>query len=203
MVTGVDFATHMLTLARARCPDAAFHDGDAENLPFEAGRFDAVVCSLGFPHFPNPERAIAEAFRVLTSGGRYAFTCWTPPARNPFMHLILGSVQRHGTMDVDLPPGPSLFRFGDPTAGERALRTGGFVTVSVTEPPMVWPFVAPEEVVPGVVASTARLGPLLAMQSAEQRRNIEHAIIEGARTYATGGGVEIPTAVVLAVACKP
>jgi SAM-dependent methyltransferase len=203
MVTGVDFAKHMLTIARARCPEAEFHDGDAENLPFEAGRFDAVVCSLGFPHFPNPERAIAEAFRVLTPGGRYAFTCWTPPARNPFMNLILGSVQRHGTMDVDLPPGPSLFRFGDPTECERALRTGGFVTVSVAELPMVWPFAAPEEVVLGVVASTARLGPLLAMQSAEQRRNIEHAIIEGARTYATGGGVEIPTAVVLAVARKP
>lgn len=62
MVTGVDFATQMLTMARARCPDATFQDGDAEQLPFEAGRFDAVVCSLGFPHFPNPERAIAEAF---------------------------------------------------------------------------------------------------------------------------------------------
>lgn len=119
------------------------------------------------------------------------------------MHLILGAVQRHGTMDVDLPPGPSLFRFGDPDECERVLHAGGFVAVAVTELPMVWPFAAPEEVVPGVVASTARLGPLLAMQSAEQRRNIAPAIIEGARTYATGEGVEIPTAVALAVARKP
>jgi hypothetical protein len=119
------------------------------------------------------------------------------------MNLILGPVPRHGTMDVDLSPGPSLVRFGEPTECERALRTGGFVTVSVTELPMVWPFAAPEEVVPGVIASAARLGPLLAMQSVEQRRNIEHTIIEGARTYATGGGVEIPTAVVLAAANKP
>ena len=88
----------MLTLARARCPEAAFQDGDAEGLPFEAGRFDAVVCSLGFPHFPHPERAIAEAYRVLKPGGRYAFTCWTPPVRNPFMGLLFGAVQTHGTL---------------------------------------------------------------------------------------------------------
>jgi SAM-dependent methyltransferase len=203
VVTGLDFAQNMLTIARARCPDAAFHEGDAEDLPFEAGQFDAVVCSLGFPHFPHPARAIAEAFRVLTPGGRYAFTNWTPPARNSFMGLLFGAVQTHGTVEVDLPPGPSLFHFGDPTECDRALRAGGFVSVSVTEIPMLWPFSAPEEVVPGVVASTARLGPLLSMQTEEQRRNIDTAIIEGAKTYTTSKGVEIPTAVVLAVARKP
>jgi ubiquinone/menaquinone biosynthesis C-methylase UbiE len=203
IVTGLDFATNMLTIARARCPEAAFHEGDAEDLPFEAGQFDAVVCSLGFPHFPNPDRAIAEAFRVLTPGGRYAFTNWTPPARNPFMGLLFGAVQTHGTVEVALPPGPSLFRFGDPAECERALSAGGFVPLSVTEIPMLWPFAAPEAVVPGVVASTARLGPLLSLQTEAQRRNIETAIIEGANTYTTSQGVEIPTAVVLAVARKP
>jgi SAM-dependent methyltransferase len=203
IVTGVDFAKQMLVIARIRCPEAAFHEGDAEHLPCEAGQFDAVVCNLGFPHFPNPERAIAEAFRVLTPGGRYAFTCWTPPAHNPFMGLLFGAVHTHGTTAVDLPPGPSLFRFGDPAECERALRAGGFTVVSVTELPMVWPFAAPEEVVPGVVASTARLGPMLARQTEAQRRNIETAIIEGAKAYTTNTGVEIPTAVVLAVVRKP
>jgi ubiquinone/menaquinone biosynthesis C-methylase UbiE len=203
IVTGLDFATKMLTIARVRCPDAAFHEGDAEDLPFEEDQFDAVVCNLGFPHFPHPDRAIAEAFRVLTPGGRYAFTNWTPPARNPFMGLLFSAVQTHGTVEVALPPGPSLFRFGDPAECERALREGGFVLVSVTEIPMLWPFAAPEAVVPGVVASTARLGPLLSLQTEEQRRNIETAIIEGAKTYTTSKGVEIPTAVVLAVARKP
>ena len=160
-------------------------------------------CNLGFPHFPHPERAIAEAFRVLTPGGRYAFTNWTPPARNPFMGLLFGAVQTHGTVNVDLPPGPSLFRFGDPAECDRALHEGGFVSVSVTEIPMLWSFSGPEEVVPGVVASTARLGPLLSMQTEAQRRNIENAITQGAKAYATDAGIEIPTAVVLAVGRKP
>jgi SAM-dependent methyltransferase len=203
IVTGLDFAKNMLTIARARCPEAEFHDGDAEDLPFGEDQFDAVVCSLGFPHFPHPERAIAEAFRVLKPGGRYAFTNWTPPARNPFMGLLFGAVQTHGTTAVDLPPGPSLFRFGDPAECDRALRAEGFMAVSETELPMVWPFAAPEKVVPEVVASTARLGPMLAMQTAEQRRTIERAIIEGAKAYAKDGGIAVPTAVMLAVGRKP
>ncbi len=203
IVTGLDFAPNMLALAQARCPEAHFRNGDAEDLPFESGQFDVVVCSLGFPHFPNPERAVAEAFRVLKPKGRYVFTNWTPPAQNPFMNLLFDAVQTHGNMELDLPPGPSLFRFGDPGECERVLSAGGFVSVSACDIPMVWPFSSPESVLPGVVASTARLGPMLSLQSEVQRKNIEHAIIEGAKAYAKNDGIEIPTSVVLATACKP
>jgi SAM-dependent methyltransferase len=202
-VNALDFATQMVAVARQRCPEADIREGDAEDLPFSDGQFDAVVCNLGFPHFPNPERAVAEAFRVLVSGGRFAFTNWTPPTHNPFMRLILGSVQAHGTLDVDLPPGPSLFRFGDPDECERVLKAGGFHVMSVTELPMVWPFATAEAVVPDVIASTARLGPLLAAQTAAQRADIEAAIVEGARTYVDGGRIRIPTSVLLAAAQKP
>lgn len=202
-VTALDFAENMVAVARVRCPEADVHNADAENLPFEPGRFDAVVCSFGILHLPNPERAIAEAHRVLRRGGSYAFTCWTPPARNPFFGLILGSIQRYGDMNVNLPAGPPLFRFGDPTECERALSAAGFTSVSVTELSMVWPFPKPEDVVPAVVASTARIGPMLEMQLPEQRRNIESAIAEGARKYVTARGVEVPTAVLLAMGQKP
>ena len=203
IVTALDFAENMVAIAHRRCPKADIQNADAENLPFQANRFDAVVCSLGILHLPDPERAVAEAHRVLKPGGRYAFTCWTPPARNPFFGLVLGSVQKHGNMNVNLPAGPPLFRFGEVTECEKVLRAAGFGSVSVTELPMVWPFATPEDVVPGVVASTARIGPILAMQTPEQRRNIESAIAEGAKRYVTARGVEIPTAVLLAIGQKP
>ncbi|MEH1942722.1 MAG: class I SAM-dependent methyltransferase [Nostoc sp.] len=203
IVTGLDYADNMVAIARLRCPEAEFQIGDAENLPFESERFEAVVCSLGILHFPNPERAIAESFRVLKPGGRYAFTCWTPPARNPFMSLILGSVQTHGNMEVDLPLGPPLFRFGETVECKRVLSSEGFTSVSVTELPIKWTFSTPQDVMPKVVVSTARLGSILVMQTEEQRHNIENAIIEGAKKYVTESGLEIPASVVLAVGHKP
>jgi SAM-dependent methyltransferase len=203
IVTGLDFAENMVAIARLRCPEADIYNADAENLPFQADRFDAVVCNLGILHFPDPERAIGEAHRVLKGGGGYAFTCWIPPARNPFFGLVLGAVQEHGSMNVKLPVGPPLFRFGEVTECEKVLRSAGFTSLSVTEVRMVWPFAAPEDVVPAVIASTARIGPILAMQTPQQRQTIESAIAEGAKKYLTLGGVEIPSAVVLALGQKP
>lgn len=203
IVTGLDYAENMVIIGRSRFPQVEFRVGDAENLPFESGEFDAVVCNLGILHFPEPEKAIAESLRVLKSGGRYAFTCWTPPARNPFMALILGAVQTYGIINVDLPPGPPLFRFGDPEECKNILSACGFALVSVSELPITWTFSRPQDIVPTIIASSARLGPMLAMQTQEKRHDIENAIIEGAKKYAINGVIQIPASVVLAVGRKP
>jgi ubiquinone/menaquinone biosynthesis C-methylase UbiE len=48
-------------------------DGDADHLPDERGAFDAGVVSLVLCTVPNPERAIAELFRVIRPGGQLRF----------------------------------------------------------------------------------------------------------------------------------
>ena len=42
----------------------------AEQLPFEDGRFDLVVCIRALHHIDSPTRALDEMARVLTGGGR-------------------------------------------------------------------------------------------------------------------------------------
>lgn len=202
-VTAVDFSSNMVELARLRNQEAEILEADAENLPFEDGIFDAVVCNLGILHFARPEQAVGEAFRVLRLGGRYAFTCWTSPSVNPFMDLILGSIQNHGTLDVDLPEGPPLFRFGDPKECEVVLRQAGFAEVATCEAPLQWPFATPKELVQELSTSTARLGPLLASQSDEARHKIEQAIIDGATGFLTENGGKIPSVLVVASGRKP
>jgi SAM-dependent methyltransferase len=202
-VIGVDFAPNMVAIARVQCPDAEFQEADAESLPFEDARFDAVVCSLGILHFPKPETAVGEVFRVLKSGGRYVFTCWKPPAANPFMALILGSIQAHGTLSVDLPAGPPLFRFGEPAECDGILRQAGFVQRNVTECPLIWPAASPEEFLREIPKSAGRLGPLLALQAEDQRLAIETAILRAAQAFQTQDGVRIPSAVIIASGRKP
>jgi ubiquinone/menaquinone biosynthesis C-methylase UbiE len=201
--SAIDFSPGMVTVAHSNNPTALVQEGDAENLPFNDAQFDAIVCSIGILHFPSPEKAIDEAYRTLKSGGMYAFTCWTPPAVNPFLGIILGSIQEHGIVDIDLPAGPPLWRFSEASECERVLSNAGFTNVTTQEVPLVWQSASPEQFVEEIPNSTGRLGPMLSAQSDEQRAAIEQAIKQHATNYASDDGIRIPSAFVLAAGQKP
>lgn len=71
-VVGVDIAESLLDRARERAPDIEFAHADARSLPFDDERFDVVVFDSTFSHVPGPEKAVAEAFRVLRPDGLLA-----------------------------------------------------------------------------------------------------------------------------------
>jgi ubiquinone/menaquinone biosynthesis C-methylase UbiE len=49
---------------------------DARALPFDAESFDACISQEGLLHIADKARVLAECHRVLTRGGRLAFTDW-------------------------------------------------------------------------------------------------------------------------------
>lgn len=51
----------------------ALQDGRAEQLPYEAGAFDCVVCTFTLCSVQDPAASLAESRRVLKSGGRLLF----------------------------------------------------------------------------------------------------------------------------------
>jgi phosphatidylethanolamine/phosphatidyl-N-methylethanolamine N-methyltransferase len=75
-VLGVDICPRMLEKARRRLDSGAAHARvelqlvDGEELPYAQGTFDAVVLPFVISVTPNPQRLLAEAFRVLAPGGR-------------------------------------------------------------------------------------------------------------------------------------
>lgn len=69
---GVDPSPHFIELARARDTDATFEIGDACALDYGDDSFDVVVFHTVLCHLPNPDAAIAEAVRVVRSGGQVA-----------------------------------------------------------------------------------------------------------------------------------
>ncbi len=48
--------------------------GDVHDLPFEDGRFDAVLCECALSTFADPGRALSELHRVMAPGGRFAMS---------------------------------------------------------------------------------------------------------------------------------
>ncbi len=71
VATGIDACEPMIERARARAGSARFAIGQAEDLPFEDGSFDAATSAQAFHWFDQP-RALAEMARVVRPGGTVA-----------------------------------------------------------------------------------------------------------------------------------
>ena len=90
-VVGSDFSEGMLDLAREKAGKRAatgvgspiFEWGDALELPYDSGRFDAVTVGFGVRNFANLDRGISELARVLAPGGRLVILEITQPTRPP------------------------------------------------------------------------------------------------------------------------
>jgi len=88
-VVGCDFSEPMLDLAREKAIKAGvgsvrFEWADALQLPYDAGRFDAVTVGFGVRNFADREQGLREMARVLRPGGRLVVLEFTEPRRPPF-----------------------------------------------------------------------------------------------------------------------
>jgi ubiquinone/menaquinone biosynthesis C-methylase UbiE len=69
---GVDPSAVFIARARSlsqSIANASFERADGRTLPFDADAYDAVVVHTTLSHVPQPERLLAEAFRVLAPRG--------------------------------------------------------------------------------------------------------------------------------------
>jgi SAM-dependent methyltransferase len=101
-VTSTDYVPQLLEAGRARASaehlPVMFRTADAEELPFSAGQFDAVLSTFGVMFTADHRRAAQEMLRVCRPGGRIAMANWTPEG---FIGRLFGVLGQH------LPPPPA------------------------------------------------------------------------------------------------
>ena len=86
-IYGIDISEEMLKKAKEKLLDAAeISLGDAEHLPYENGKFDLLMCTDSFHHYPNPQKAIEEFYRVLKKDGYLLLADFWKPF--PIRHLM-------------------------------------------------------------------------------------------------------------------
>ena len=136
-VVGIDFAERMLELARAKGPGIRFEPGNALELGFEDGVFDAVTVGFGARNFSDLARGLAEMARVAKPGGRVVVLEITTPQKPPlstffslwFDRVVPGLGRLAGDPDAYAYLPTSVRRFPGPRELAGELADAGLVDV--------------------------------------------------------------------------
>jgi len=199
-VIGIDIAEGMLELARRRQPELEFRHGDAEELPFEDASFDVVVGGFIISHLPNPERAVAEAVRVLRPHGSAAFSLWDRPERNRMNGVFSDAIADAG-VDADAAEGvagPDSYRFCDDASFESLLTDAGLVEVAVETIALTLTAPDADAVWNGLLGSTVRIRNIFDAQPADAQAQIREAFDHRVEAHRHPDGIELPAVAKLA-----
>ncbi len=107
-LTATDLNPAMVEFGRRRAPAATWRQADALDIPFDAGRFDVVVCQFGVMFFPDKPAGFAEARRVLAPDGTLVVNTWAELARHDFDAAVVAALEQR------FPDDPPVFLSGVP-----------------------------------------------------------------------------------------
>lgn len=136
-VVGMDFSEGMLDLARQKAPQLRFEQGNALELAYEDGEFDAVTVGFGARNFSDLDRGLAEMARVTKPGGRVVVLEITTPQRPPlswffrlwFDRIVPGLGRVAGDPDAYTYLPSSVRRFPEPDELAARMSAAGLVDV--------------------------------------------------------------------------
>jgi len=135
-VIGIDLSDNMLALARSRqSKNVQFLGMAAERLIFKPETFDLVTMGDALAYVSDPTDALAEACRVLRTGGRLAVSnqrrSLSTRAQDLFFQGLAPLARRHY---LSLPRYSSeRSRFGEPDVLPQLLDRAGFEVTRMTE----------------------------------------------------------------------
>lgn len=141
-VVAADFSEGMIRVGRERQagnPNIEFVQADATALPFADNEFDAVTISFGLRNVVEPQKALAEFYRVTKPGGRVVICEFSTPPSTPiragyfaYLNHIMPAVVKLASSNAEAYDylGESIAAWPNQHALSAWLRDAGFGSVS-------------------------------------------------------------------------
>lgn len=134
---GADISVPLNHLARNRAATSGAKNitylvKDMQHDRVDGAPFDAAMSQFGVMFFDEPRTAFANIRAHLVGGGRLAFACWQPVAKNPwFVGPLLAEFVPPSPQPLPgkSPTGP--FVFADPAYVRDILQSAGFADIAV------------------------------------------------------------------------
>lgn len=126
-VSAFDPSEPFVAACSTRHPGVEIRDGRAEDIPFDDGRFDLVLCQLVLHFVTEPAKAAQEFRRVARPGGVVAACVWD---FEQGMEMLRHFWDAALTIDPDAPDEARTLRFGRDGEIVQLLEGAGFEAVA-------------------------------------------------------------------------
>jgi SAM-dependent methyltransferase len=194
---GVDVSETLVNAARqaAKGEPIEFLLGDAQDYPFEAAAFDAVMSRFGVMFFDDPVAAFSNLHRTVKPGGKLAFACWRAPADNPMAQVPMQAAAALLSQPPPPPPpadAPGRFSFAAPDRVQDILERSGWRDIAVA--PLDAPSPLSVEELMAISLDLGPLGGLLRSEPQDVQDRVRAAVAARLETYAVDGVVPMTSA---------
>jgi ubiquinone/menaquinone biosynthesis C-methylase UbiE len=198
MVAASRRAAGLLELSNVQF-DVAF----ADQLPFAADTFDAVISRFGVMFFPAPLEGMREMLRVLKPGRKLALAVWHFAENNPFHYALSRVIDRYVEPPPLAPDALDAFRFATPgklrmifdeagatSVSERLLKFSIQAAISLQD---FWTL---------RIEMSEKLREKIARLSVDQLAEVKRESLESLGEYCTNSGMSFPAEVLIVSAVK-
>jgi ubiquinone/menaquinone biosynthesis C-methylase UbiE len=175
---------------------------DGEHLEVPDAAFDAVLSRVGLIYFPDRQRALAEIWRVLVSGGRIAAMVYATAEHNQFFSIPIGIIRRRAQLPPPAPGQPGPFSLGGAGVLEAAYRQAGFREITIRTVAAPLRMASAEEYVRFARESFGALHQMLAGVTEAEREAAWDEITRELRQFEGSEGFVGPCELIVGVGTK-
>jgi len=202
-VFGVDPIQGMVAAARSEAErlglkNAKFDVAFADDLPFAADTFDAVISRFGVMFFPSPVDGVREMLRVLKPGRKLALAVWHFVERNPFHYALSRVIDRYVDSPPLAPDALDAFRFAPPGKLKDVLAEAGALNPSERLLQFrIEALISVDDFWTLRQEMSDKLREKMAMLSEKQASEVKSEMLEALSEYSTDHGMSFPGEVLI------